>query len=294
LKSKKGKMVDKKTKIIIKQALKEDIDGKDITTYLSIPAKAESKAFVIAKENGIICGIKVMEAVFKEVDKKMVFSSSKTDGSSFRRGERIAVIKGRSRSILTAERVALNFLSLLCGIATATEKLACQVKGSKAKILDTRKTTPLLRDLEKYAVRAGGGHNHRNSLAKGVMMKDNHLKAGKYIYKGKIDSDKLKKLIASMRKKTRLKIEVEVESLAQFQAAAKCSPDIIMLDNFLPKDIKAASYMRDKLFPKIKLEASGGINLSNIRQIAYAGVDFISVGAVTHSPQAIDFSLEIL
>jgi len=287
-------MIDKKTKSIIRQALKEDIDGKDITTCLSIPARAESKAFVIAKESGIICGIKIMEAIFKEVDKKTVFSSTKTDGSFFKRGERIAVIKGRSRSILTAERVALNFLSLLCGIATVTERLVQEIKGSKTQILDTRKTTPLLRNLEKYAVRAGGGRNHRASLSRGVMMKDNHLKAGKYIYKGKADIDKIKGVIASMRKKTSLKIEVEVENLNQFQAVAKCGPDIIMLDNFLLKDVKTASSIRDRFFPKIKLEASGGINMSSIRKIAYAGVDFISVGAITHSPKAIDFSLEIL
>ncbi|MFH1503966.1 MAG: carboxylating nicotinate-nucleotide diphosphorylase [Candidatus Omnitrophota bacterium] len=285
---------NKNTYYLIKNALKEDGAKNDISSRLSVSNDTKVKAAIFAKEGGILCGIKIAKAVFEEIDKNIVFNPLKTDGAIFRKDEKVAIIEGKARSILAAERVALNFLSQLCGTASFTKKFVEKVKGSNARILDTRKTTPLLRNLEKYAVRAGGGYSHRSSLSKGVMLKDNHLKATRCVYKKKINTDKLKKLIIFIRGKTKIKIEVEVETLSQFKEAVKCGPDIIMLDNFSLKNTGIAVGLRNKFFPKIKLEASGGVNLNNVKDIAYTGIDFISIGRITHSPPAVDFSLEIL
>jgi len=286
--------LSKKISQIIKYALAEDIGGCDITTSLSISRKHQSQAAIFAKEKGILCGIEIAEEVFKQVDKKICFKALKKDTNRLKKGEKIALIKGETQSILAAERVVLNFLSLLSGVATSTNMLVDKTKNTKVKIMDTRKTTPLLRELEKYAVKTGGGINHRGSLAEGIIVKDNHLKAGKYFYRGRINEKKIEQLIARLREKTKLKIEIEIEDLKQFKEIIKYNPDIVLLDNFSLKDIKHAVRYRNENFPKITLEASGGINLNNAGAAARAGVDFISVGAITHSPKAIDFSLEIL
>jgi nicotinate-nucleotide pyrophosphorylase (carboxylating) len=196
--------------------------------------------------------------------------------------------------VLSAERVALNFLSLLSGIATATKTFVKRIKGTKAKILDTRKTTPNLRDLEKYAVRVGGGFNHRLSLVDAILLKGNHLRAGKFIRKGKLDEERMAKCIAYVKTLPAVKIEIEVETLEEFKKVIKYKPRVVMLDNFKPAQMKEAVRWRNRYFPRVKLEASGGINLKNVRKIAQTGVDFISVGNLTHSPKAIDFSLEIV
>jgi len=286
-------LLNKEIKNIIKTALKEDIGKKDITTVLSIPANVKGRAIIIAKQNSVLCGIELAKEVFRQVDPKLVFRTLKKDGTSLKNKDKIATIRGRLSSILTAERVALNFLYRLSAVSTSTKKFTDTTKGMKVKILDTRKTTPNLRSLEKYAVRVGGGHNHRSSLSAAILIKENHLKAGNYIHKGKLSENKIATLISLMKKKSSLKLEIEVESLGELKGVIKYKPDIIMLDNFSLKNLKAAVIFRNKNFSHVKLEASGGVTLQNVKSIARTGVDFISSGALTHSPQPVDFSLEV-
>ncbi|MBU0693710.1 MAG: nicotinate-nucleotide diphosphorylase [Candidatus Omnitrophica bacterium] len=298
-------MINKEIIAIIKRALAEDIGKKDITTLLTVPFRQEAEAVIFAKEKGVLCGINIVWEVFKQKDKKIFFKSLKKDGDTFRKDEKVAYIRGDAHIILSSERVALNFLSLLSGISTLTKKFADKIKGTGVKILDTRKTTPNLRALEKYAVRIGGGYNHRMTLAQEVLIKDNHLKAARFINKsspcaaskrdkGKFDEERFRNSFSYLKKSAHLKIEVEVESMEVFKRVIKYKPDVVMLDNFSLAQLKKAVVQRDEYFPQVKLEVSGGINLNNVREVARAGVDFISVGMITHSPAAIDFSLEVL
>ncbi|MCM8819438.1 MAG: carboxylating nicotinate-nucleotide diphosphorylase [Candidatus Omnitrophica bacterium] len=286
--------LNKEIRLIIKRAIIEDIGREDITTLFTIPYHYKIEAIIIAKENGVLCGLDVAEAIFKEHSKSIIFKPLKQEGSTFKNNENIIYLKGDARAILSCERVALNFLSLLSGVATATRNFVDKIKGTKAKILDTRKTTPNLRVLEKYAVRVGGGFNHRKRLDTAVLIKDNHLRAGKFLVDGKIDENRLSKCILHLKKVYSLKVEVEVETYSEFLSVIKYKPDVVMLDNFSLKQMRQAVKYRDKYYPQVKLEASGGINLKNVRTIAKTGVDFISIGSITHSPKAIDFSLEVL
>lgn len=282
-------------RLIIKRGLQEDIGHEDITTLFTIPYHFKTEAEIIAKEDGVLCGINIARAVFEERYRNIFFRASKKDGDFFKAGDRIAYIKGDARIILSAERVALNFLSLFSGIASITAKFVAQTKGTNAKILDTRKTTPGLRVLEKYAVKVGGGYNHRKSLGDAILMKDNHLMAGKFIREdGRLDEMRMAKCISYLRTIPSMKIEIEIESFEDFKAIVKYKPDVIMLDNFNIVGMRKAVKFRNKYFPKVKLEASGGVRLENVRKIAKSGVDFISIGSLTHSPKAIDFSLEII
>lgn len=273
-------------KHIINHALKEDIGRKDITTEFCIPNNKKIKAFIVAKENCIACGLGVAATVFKTFDNRINFKSLVKDGFRIAMGKKIAVITGNAKSIITAERVALNFLILLCGISTKTREYVNAVKPYKVRILDTRKTIPGLRILEKYAVRIGGGFNHRSSLDEMILAKDNHIKIiGNYT--------KLRDIPKGYQ------AELEVENLKEFRDALKVYPDIIMLDNMPVADVKKAVRIRNKLSisktnPKPKLEASGGINLKNIKKYAATGVDMISIGALTHSISSVDISLEII
>lgn len=268
--------IDKKA---IAAALIEDKVTRDITSRLWISPRQSAKAVVIAKEEGIACGFDTVREVFRQADKSLKFKLYCQDGQPLKPGQKVALIQGKARSILSAERTALNFLSFASGTATLTHKFVAKLKGLKVKLLDTRKTIPGLRQLQKYAVLCGGGHNHRGSLAQAILVKDNHLKiAG---------------LKGSFRKKT-VKTEIEIDKLSQFMTVAAYKPDVIMLDNFPLKDLKETVRIRNRQFPRIKLEASGGINLKNIREVAKTGVDFISAGVLTHSAKAIDFSLEII
>ncbi len=282
-----------RVKALVDSALAEDRVKRDITTALSIFPDRKVTAVIVANEKGVLCGREIVQTVFKQVDKKIRVKFFKKEGRLFKKNQTIASIKGNAKAILSGERTALNFLSHLSGIATATRKLVDAVKGTGVRIRDTRKTTPNLRYLEKYAVRAGGGYNHRSSLATGILIKDNHLKAGRFMVKGRVDKHKVRKLISRLRRKTRFKIEIEVENLAQFKEIAKCKPQIVLLDNFTRSKIRTAAAWRNRCFPQIKLEASGGITLGNVRNIARAGVDFIAAGAITHSAPAINFSLDI-
>ncbi|UCD15848.1 MAG: carboxylating nicotinate-nucleotide diphosphorylase [Candidatus Omnitrophota bacterium] len=287
-------MVTAQVKKIIKAALEEDIGAKDITTSLSLPSSIKGEGVIVAKEKGLLCGIKVAEEVFKTLSKEIVFRPLKKDGDHLDKNEKVAGVKGNIGTILTAERVALNFLSRLSGISTATAKFVNRVKPANTKILDTRKTTPTLRALEKYAVGVGGGRNHRLNLEKGIIVKDNHLRAGNFLADGELNEVKFQKLIKHLRSESSLKIEIEVENLTEFKSVVKYKPDIVMLDNFSLNTLRKAVALRNKYFPKVLIEASGGINLANIKAIADCGVDFISVGSITHSAQIVDFSLEIL
>lgn len=265
---------------IIKNALIEDMPSGDITTD-NLFHDEESTAHFIAKAPGVISGIDIAYETFKMVDPDINFVIIKPNASIVNKGDIIAVVSGYSRSILKAERVALNFLQRMSGIATLTRQFVLQTEGSKAKILDTRKTTPNLRTLEKRAVKDGGGVNHRMNLSEMVMIKDNHIKAAKTItnavniIKEKVSSDIL--------------VEVEVESIDQLKEALETKVDIIMLDN-MSCDLMAECVKINQ--HRKKLEASGNMTLERVKEVALTGVDYISVGALTHSFDSLDISLK--
>jgi len=285
--------LNKHIQSVVKSALEEDSCRRDITTAFAISSKLKGKGVIVAQEKGILSGIEVAKAVFKQLNQKVVFKALKKDGNAFRKGDQIAIIQGSLQTILTGERVALNFLSLLSGVATLTKKFVEKVKGMRVEIKDTRKTIPNLRILEKYAVRVGGGRNHRSSLSDGIIVKDNHLKAAGCIHRGCLDRERFASLVATLKKKSSLDVEIEVESLGELKEVLKYKPNITMLDNFSVKNLKRAVSLRNKYYPKIKLEASGGVNLKNVRAMASSGVDYVSIGVITDSPEVIDFSLNI-
>lgn len=279
-------------KNIIINALKEDLGKGDITSRALITEKKYVKAAIFAKEPCVACGLSIAGMVFKLQDEDIKFKSLVKDGESVKKGTRLAQIYGRAKSILGAERVALNFLSHLCGISTKTRAFVKAVSPCKTKILDTRKTIPGMRLLEKYAVRIGGGFNHRLSLDEMVMIKDNHRKIlGDRLWA--LDFKKMKTIIGG------LQIEIEVNNLSEFKKALQLKPDIIMLDNMAIRDLRKAVEIRNCRTPKAKyqtpkLEASGGVSLKNVKKIASCGVDRISIGELTHSVESVDLSLEIL
>ncbi|QIB28025.1 carboxylating nicotinate-nucleotide diphosphorylase [Caloranaerobacter azorensis] len=267
---------------MIKNALLEDMNNGDITTENLIGLNDISEAEIIAKEDGVLAGIEIAEITFKLLDKDMLFYRLKEDGQFLRKGDVIAKIKGKTRAILSGERTALNFLQRLSGIATKTKKFVDKVEKYNVRVADTRKTTPGIRALEKYAVRLGGGANHRYNLSDAVMIKDNHIRAVGSI-------EKAIKLIRERVPHT-VKVEVEVETIEQFKQALDAGADIIMLDNMSIEDMKEAVNINNK---KAILEASGNVNIDNIEEVAKTGVDVISVGALTHSVKALDISLNI-
>jgi nicotinate-nucleotide pyrophosphorylase (carboxylating) len=280
--------MDRQSLILLKQALREDIGKGDITTQKLIPEQEKAEAVIIFREPAIICGLDFARAGFRLLDRKMRFTTRYKDGDKVKAGTKVAFLKGRARAILTAERVVLNFLSHLSGIATLTGKFVDQARPFKAKITDTRKTLPNLRHLQKYAVKCGGGYNHRFNLNEMVMIKDNH----KQIRAGKTG---LAALINEARKKTGKKIDAEVDNLWEYRQALSARPEIIMLDNMKIGDMKKAVKIRsaDPRYHSVALEVSGNVGLNNVRQIARSGVDMISVGSLTHSSKGVDVSLEI-
>ncbi len=272
-----------KLRYIINGALAEDIGDGDVTTNLIIPPSQFGKGVFISKEDGVLAGIDVAQLVFEGVDRDVTFKKYLKDGDKLTPKVSIAEVEGRVKSFLTAERVALNFLQRLSSIATLTAKFVEKVKGPKAKIIDTRKTTPFLRNLEKYAVRVGGGENHRFGLYDMILIKDNHIEAAGSIVEA---INRVKK-----GNKKGLKIEVETQSLKEVEDALNCGVDRIMLDNMSVKDIRKAVEL---IKGKIELEVSGGVNLNNVSSIASTGIDYISVGSLTHSAKSIDISFEIM
>jgi len=268
---------------LIEVALKEDMPQGDITSESIIPADSESEAIILAKEEGVLAGIDVAERVFHKIDPSVVFEKKLNDGQRFRNGQTLATIQGRSISLLKGERTALNFLQRMSGVATTTQNFVQALQGTKTKILDTRKTTPGLRSLEKYAVKMGGGGNHRFNLSEMVLIKDNHLRIVGSI------SQAVKS--AKERIKPGVKVEVEATSLEEVQEAVQSGADMIMLDN-MSKDAMKEVVKRVK--GKVPLEVSGKVSLRRIKEIASLGVDFISVGSLTHSYKSVDISIEFL
>jgi len=283
-----NKLHKKEISKIIATALNEDAAKNDITSNLYIDHSSKSSAVIICKSDAVVCGLNIAKHIFKTVDRRTNFKSLKKEGQLVKKGAHIAQIKGLSRSILTAERTVLNFLSHLSGIATLTHTYAQKIKSSKAILLDTRKTTPGLRILEKYAVRCGGGVNHRFNLNEMIMIKDNHIAASN----GTLSLDQR---IQYIRKRTNKPIILEVDHLSQLKDAMQSRIDIILLDNFNLNQFKKAISFRKKMPAKYRplFEASGGITLNNIASIAKTGVERISVGTLTHSHAAINLSLEI-
>lgn len=265
---------------IAKMALVEDICSGDITTMLTVSESEECRAIISAKEEGIVAGVDVADAVFDALDGEVAFRASVADGMVLSVGEEIALVIGRARNILTAERVALNFLQRMSGIATLTCRYVKQIKHTKAKIIDTRKTTPGLRRLEKYAVVVGGGHNHRFGLSDGILIKDNHIAAAG----GLTAAIKAAKLGAPHT----LMIEAEVTDLDQLEEAIKAGANAILLDNMSLDMLRQAVELANG---RVQLEASGGVSEATVKDIAETGVDLISIGALTHSAKALDISL---
>ncbi len=266
---------------LITRAIEEDMPSGDITTDALVPADAVSEASFTAKEEGVLAGLPIAKRVFEMIDDKVVFRSMMEDGCLMRKGDVPAVVKGSTASILKGERTALNFLQRLSGIATATRSYVEAVKGTRARILDTRKTTPGLRHLEKYAVRVGGGTNHRIGLSDMVLIKDNHL-----AFVGSI-TEAVRRARAGAP--AGVKVEVEVCGLDGLREAIACGADIIMLDNMSPETMRKAV---ETAAGRVPLEASGNVRLENVRRVAETGVDYISVGALTHSYKSLDISLE--
>ena len=267
---------------IVRRALAEDIGTGDVTTEAVVPAEAYAVARAVCKSNGILAGIPVAEAVFRTVDPEVLFQSFAKDGEWGTVGFTIFEVRGAARSLLIAERTALNFLQHLSGIATRTARCVGLVHGTKARIVDTRKTTPGLRVLEKYAVRVGGGCNHRFNLSDGILIKDNHIAAAGGIAE-------------AVRRARRnaphlLKIEVEATTLEQVQEALDAGADAILLDNMPPELLRQAAQL---VAGRAVTEASGGITEENLREIAETGVDIISLGALTHSVEAMDISMSL-
>lgn len=266
-------------------ALEEDLGWGDVTTDYFIPSKIRAEADFVARKPGVVAGLAIAEAVYRVADPAVKFETVVQDGTAVKAGTVLARVSGSAQSLLKGERVALNFAQRLSGIASLTAQYVEATAGTKARIVDTRKTTPGMRDLEKYAIRAGGGFNHRRNLSDGVLLKDNHLMA---LAAAGI-SLKQALLEARARMPHLLKIEVEVDRIDQIEEALAGGADVIMLDNMTPEQqIEAVKLINGRALT----EASGGVNLDTVRAIAQSGVDLISVGALTHSVTALDIGLD--
>ncbi len=271
--------------MIIDNALREDIGEGDHSTLACVPKEAQGIAQLIVKENGILAGVELAERIFKRFDDKLEIEVHIKDGSKVKSGDIAFIVKGSSRSILSTERLVLNFMQRMSGIATQTNRIVKLIEGTNAKLLDTRKTTPGIRYLEKWAVRIGGGHNHRYALYDMIMLKDNHID-----YAGGIKSaiERTHEYLKSTGKS--LKIEIEVRNESELDEVLSIGGvDRIMLDNFTPNEIKR---VLNKIPATFETEASGGITEETIRSFAETGINYISVGALTHSVKSLDMSLK--
>ena len=265
----------------VEAALAEDIRGGDLTAALISPEKS-GRATVITREAAIICGVPYVEAVFRQVDARVKFDWRVAEGDSVEADQILFSVDGPARALLTAERSALNFLQLLSGTASAAHTYAQLLAGTQCRLLDTRKTIPGLRTAQKYAVRVGGGHNHRMGLFDGILIKENHIAAAGSIARA---------VAAAKRSAAKVPVEVEVEDLAQLQAVIDAGADIAMLDNFSLQAMREGVALNSKAKHPLKIEASGGITTENLRAIAETGVDFISVGSITKHVHAVDLSM---
>jgi nicotinate-nucleotide pyrophosphorylase (carboxylating) len=271
---------------VVSAALQEDAPSGDVTSEHLIPAEATAVAELAAREPGVFSGADVFIAAFKLTDERVNVEMKINDGEKFEKGQLLALVSGPARAVLTAERIGLNFVQRMCGIATLTAQYVAKVAGTKAAILDTRKTTPGLRAFERQAVLNGGGRNHRFSLSDQVMAKDNHLAV--LTRGGKDLTTELRRVRTELP--TGIKLEVEVDRLDQIPPVLAAEVDIIMLDNFKLDDLRQGVQLIDG---KCVVEASGGVNLDTVADIAKTGVDVISVGALTHSARALDLGLDI-
>ena len=268
---------------LIRMALQEDITSEDVSTNAVMPTATKGTVDLIAKEDGVVAGLEIYARVFKILDEKIEIDLHCKDGDEVKKGELMATITGDIRVLLSGERVALNYLQRMSGIATYTRQVAKLLEGSNVTLLDTRKTTPNCRVFEKYAVRVGGGHNHRYNLSDGVLLKDNHIGAAGSVAK----AVKMAKAYAPFVRK----IEIEVETLDQVKEAVEAGADIIMLDNMTPEVMKQAVELIDG---RAQTECSGNITKENIQKIREIGVDFVSSGALTHSAPILDISMKNL
>lgn len=286
---------------LVRLAIREDLDrGYDWTTVSLVPEQAMASARIVARQDGVIAGLPAARLALAEYDAEATFATHIEDGERVSRGTVVATISGSARNLLTAERVLLNFLGRLSGVATLTRRYADAIAGTKARIYDTRKTTPGWRRLEKYAVHVGGGHNHRTGLFDAVLIKDNHLAfgadaAGTSHY---TPAEAVQRVRDFLRESplgvqwSSLIIEVEVDSLEQLAAVLPVCPDIVLLDNMPPAVLLQAVAHRDAMAPTVELEASGGVTLETVAAIAQTGVDRISAGALTHSAINFDIALD--
>ena len=268
---------------LIRMALQEDITSEDVSTNAVMPTATRGTVDLIAKEDGVVAGLEIYARVFKILDEKTEIELHCKDGDEVKKGELMATVTGDIRVLLSGERVALNYLQRMSGIATYTRQVAKLLEGSNVTLLDTRKTTPNCRVFEKYAVRVGGGHNHRYNLSDGVLLKDNHIGAAGSVAK----AVRMAKAYAPFVRK----IEIEVETLDQVKEAVEAGADIIMLDNMTPEVMKQAVELIDG---RAQTECSGNITKENIRKIREIGVDFVSSGALTHSAPILDISMKNL
>ena len=268
---------------LIRMALQEDITSEDVSTNAVMPTATRGTVDLIAKEDGVVAGLEIYARVFKILDEKTEIELHCKDGDEVKKGELMATVTGDIRVLLSGERVALNYLQRMSGIATYTRQVAKLLEGSNVTLLDTRKTTPNCRVFEKYAVRVGGGHNHRYNLSDGVLLKDNHIGAAGSVAK----AVKMAKAYAQFVRK----IEIEVETLDQVKEAVEAGADIIMLDNMTPEVMKQAVELIDG---RAQTECSGNITKENIQKIREIGVDFVSSGALTHSAPILDISMKNL
>ena len=273
------------TEALIDRALSEDLSIGDPTTDILIPPDMQGKASFVAKENGVLAGLDIALAVFQRFDRSFVVNTNVRDGECLSSGDLIATVNGKMNPLLKAERTSLNFIRRLSGIATETAAYVREVDGYDVRIVDTRKTTPGLRALEKYAVRVGGGYNHRQNLGDGILIKDNHIAALRDL--GMNLGDVVRK--ANSEKSHTINVEVEVEDLAQVEEALDAGAKILLLDNMAPEDMAIAVRMSEG---RAVTEASGNITLRTVRAAAASGVDIISVGALTHSAKDLDISLD--
>lgn len=275
---------------IVKLALEEDLGKGDVTSHALVPVRLRASARIVAKQSGIVAGLPVAQAVFRRFDPRLAVKVRYAEGRAVAKGARVAEITGPVRSILAAERTALNFAGHLSGIATLTHAFVERVKGTRAKILATRKTMPGLRFLEKAAVRSGGGFTHREGLSDEVLVKDNHWRVIE-------DLASLARDLASWRRQG-LRVGIEVTSIMHFREAILLEPDYLLLDHFSGSALRKAVGERDRVTRATKrlveLEASGNVQLATVRAVAQTGVERISVGALTQSAPALDFSLELL
>ncbi len=269
----------------VRRALDEDVGSGDATTLATVPETATARARMVAREPLVACGLAFAEAAFREMSTDLEVRRMARDGEKLAQGGQLLSLTGQARAILTAERVALNFVQRLSGVATLTAQFVEAIRDTNARILDTRKTTPGWRRFEKYAVAAGGGQNHREGLFDMVLIKDNHLAA--------LHDEKPNPVIGAVRRARKqypsLKVEVEADTLDQVEQALEARADIVLLDNMNLEQLRAAVSLNRG---RCRLEASGAVNLSTVRAIAETGVDFISVGALTHSARAVDIALD--